>query len=161
MYIGKPNHNIDVADGYRKLATEDENAAELLMKNGQYRQAIYFYIQAMEKYIRAQVFKRVNANLKYFRDKNKNHSIESAVDFLIEVYGQDEFLRNQIKNQLKELVIKDLNFQQLHNDLRYPYYSLKYDSFTVCDYNLNDCKEIADRLSMLKTFLSELDKLNI
>lgn len=51
----------------------------------------------MEKYIRAKIFKLVNLNLEYFSDKNKSHSIQSAVELLVKIISPDKVIQQQIK----------------------------------------------------------------
>ena len=83
--LGKVKHRIDVSNEYEVLAKKDEEVSKLLFKNGEYKHAIYFCIQAMEKYIRSKIFSIVNPNLEYFRKRNQNHSVEDAIEFLLEI----------------------------------------------------------------------------
>ena len=56
-YIGRLEHRLsDVAAEYLALAQEDEKVGQLLISQGQYRHAIYFLVQAMEKYVRCTIF---------------------------------------------------------------------------------------------------------
>lgn len=131
MHIGKLRHRVNVAAEFLQLAREDERASEHLADNQQYRQACYFTIQAMEKFIRAKVFTLVNPNLEYFREKNRSHSLESAVDFLIEIVSDQEIVREQVSAQLKNHVLGNTRYNHLHNNLRYPTYFQRYDSYSV------------------------------
>lgn len=159
MYIGKINHNINVADEYERLAKKDEEVAVLLKYNREYRHSIYFFVQAMEKYIRSKIFTLVNPNIEYFRKRNQNHSLTNAVDFLIEIISTDINVQNQIKNQLNSYVFENINFQLLHNNLRYPFYSSKFDSYSSLEFNLNDCEIIEKKLAALKVYLQQLNRL--
>jgi hypothetical protein len=104
----------------------------------------------MEKYIRAKIFKFVNPNLEYFRKMNQNHSLTKAIDFLIEVLSNDNNLKNQIRNQLDQYVFEGINFQYLHNNLRYPFYSEQYNNYSIIEYDINDCVFIENKNERLK-----------
>jgi len=159
MYIGNARHNVNVSNEYEFLAKKDEEVAMFLKKNSEYRHSIYFFIQAMEKYIRAKIFTLVNPNLEYFRKKNQSHSLENAIEFLTEIVSADKNVQNQIKNQLNEFVLENINFSQLHNNLRYPFYSLKYDSYSAIDFEIKDCEVIEKKLNDLKIYLKHLNRL--
>lgn len=160
MYLGTVRHSVDVTDEYKLLAIKDEEVALLLKYNRQYRHSIYFFIQAMEKYIRSKIFSKVNANLEYFRNRNKSHSLGNAIEFLIEIVSSDDNVRNQVKKQLNDFVLENIRFQQLHNNLRYPFYSHKYDSYLVAEYSEEDCIFIEKKLEALKKYLVQIDKLS-
>ena len=72
--IGTINREVDISYEYYNLALEDEKVAILLKNKGEYRHSIYFFIQAMEKYIKSKIFTLVNPNLEYYINKNKHHS---------------------------------------------------------------------------------------
>ena len=129
--IGTIDRDVDVSYEYGRLAAADERVGNMLKNAGEYRHSIYFFIQAMEKYIRAKTFSIVNANLKYYRDQERHHSVEDAAAFLINVISPDDGIRNQIKKQLHYFVLGDVRFNHLHNDLRYPHYSERHQSFRV------------------------------
>lgn len=99
-YIGRLIKDEDVADTYRHLAEQDEEVAKKLYCMGEYRRAIYFYIQSMEKLIKAKIYTKVNPNIPYFRERNKDHSLDKAVDFLLEIIGTDDIVRNQAREQI-------------------------------------------------------------
>lgn len=159
MYIGKVHHNINVANEYKSLAEKDEHVAIFLKSNKEYRHSIYFFVQAMEKYIRSKIFTLVNPNLDYFRKKNQNHSLSNAIEFLIEIISADSTVQNQIKRQLNEYVFENINFQKLHNNLRYPFYNTKFNSYSSVEFTLNDCEIIQKKLNDLKTYLEQLNRL--
>lgn len=56
MHIGTFTHQVNLSDELKHLAISDEESANILADNSSYRQACYFIIQAMEKYIRAKIF---------------------------------------------------------------------------------------------------------
>ncbi|MFM7885932.1 MAG: hypothetical protein ACKPCM_04410 [Pseudanabaena sp.] len=64
--IGQINHNVNVSSEYNRLAREDERIGLILKNKGEYRHSIYFFIQAMEKYVRAKTFSIVDAKNPYF-----------------------------------------------------------------------------------------------
>ena len=117
--IGTINREVDISYEYYNLALEDEKVAILLKNKGEYRHSIYFFIQAMEKYIKSKIFTLVNPNLEYYINKNKHHSLDYSIEFLIEVISPDENIRNQVKLYFNKYVFKDLSFRNLHNNLRY------------------------------------------
>jgi len=104
----------------------------------------------MEKYIRSKIFTLVNPNLEYFRKKNQDHSIDNAVEFLVEIISSDKNIQEQIMNQLNEYIFQDIKFQQLHNNLRYPFYSSRYNSYSCIDFYQKDCEAIEKNLMILK-----------
>lgn len=108
MNIGKRNNIYNVAETYENLAIEDEEVAKKLKQNSEFRHSIYFYIQAMEKYIRSKIFTLVNPELEYYREKNKHHSIGNAIDFLIEIIRSDTQSQEQLKQQLNEYFVEDI-----------------------------------------------------
>ncbi|WP_105620097.1 HEPN domain-containing protein [Vallitalea okinawensis] len=157
--IGKIARDVDVNETYYRLAQDDEKAAEMLKFNRMYRQATYFYIQAMEKYIRAKIFTIVNPNIEYFRDKNRDHSLDKAIDFLLEIITTNENVRLQIRNQINTFVLGNVRYNQLHNNLRYPFYSKRYDNYSVLDIEEIDCLTIENNLQALKKYLRELGRM--
>ena len=158
MRIGKFRHKINVATEFDKLSKDDELAAEKLAESKHYRQACYFIIQAMEKCIRAKIFTIVNPNIEYFREKNRTHSFSSSVDFLIEIVSTDKLIQEQVIEQLRCHVLGDTQYRYLHNNLRYPSYFRKYDSYSTLDVDYNDYNTLKSRLLSLKEFLKDLHR---
>ncbi|BAY68060.1 hypothetical protein ACN23B_12250 [Anabaena sp. FACHB-709] len=156
--IGKLNHNVNVSQEYEKLAREDEKVGLLLQEQGEHRHSIYFLIQAMEKYVRAKIFTFVDAKNPYFRKRERTHSIEDALDFLIEVISGNTVIREQVKNQLREYVVGEIKFNWLHNNLRYPFYSERYNSYSSFEITSHDNDVIAQKLKALKAFLADIDR---
>lgn len=114
----------------------------------------------MEKYIRAKIFSLVRADVKYFRDENRNHSLDSAIDFLIKVISSDPIIQQQVSKQLAEYVLVDTKYNHLHNNLRYPAYFSKSDSYSMLDVSREDYQMLFNRLSSLKHFLNDINKLS-
>lgn len=157
--IGKLIKNVDVAETYKQLALHDEEVAKKLYYIGEYRHSIYFFIQSMEKLIKAKIYTLVNPNIPYFRDHNKDHSLDKSIDFLLEIISTDDNIRNQVREQIYKYVLKDIKYNQLHNDLRYPFYSSKYNNFCLLEFSAMDCLIIENNLNSLKTYLNQLDRL--
>lgn len=156
MQIGKFRHKVNVAVEFSKLSIEDENSAKILASNGQFRHACYLIIQAMEKSIRAKIFTLVNPNIEYFRNRNRTHSLDSAIEFLIEIVSADKVVQAQISDQLNVHVLGNTKYGHLHNNLRYPSYFNKYDSYSVLNVELNDFEVLKKRLDLLRRFLNDL-----
>lgn len=156
--LGQIKHDINVSDEYEFLAKRDEEVSQLLYKNGEYQHAIYFAIQAMEKYIRSKIFSLVNPNLEYFRNRNRSHSVEEAIEFLLEIITTDKVLRNTIREQLFVSILGNINYHHLHNNLRYPFYSHKFDSYSVITYMKEDYIFVENGLQKLKIYLVDLNR---
>ena len=158
MHIGCFRHQINVSAEYANTSKSDEAAAQALAQLGHYRQACYFLIQAIEKAIRSKIFTLVNPNLEYFREKNKSHSIESAVSFLIDIIATDEIIKAQVSKQIYEHVLGGTHYSRLHNNLRYPAYFKKYDSYSMLDLVEKDYDFLKQRLNNMRLFLSDIDR---
>ena len=113
----------------------------------------------MEKYIKSKIFTLVNQDLEYFRNKNKHHSLDNSVEFLIEVISADETIRNQAKDQFDKYVFKGLNSRNLHNNLRYPFYNERKKNYVVTSYSKQDCEYIEEMLETLKKYLEDLKRI--
>ena len=108
----------------------------------------------------AKIFSIVNPNLEYFRKKNQSHSLESAIQFLLEIISSsDPLIKKQIEQQLS-CVLGDTRYSQLHNNLRYPAYFTKYDSYSILEIKLKDYNILKERLNLLKDFLNDLHMIN-
>ena len=158
MHIGKFRHEIDVILELEKLSQEDELSASILAQNGHHRQACYLLTQAMEKAIRAKIFTFVNPNNEYFRNQNRTHSLEKVVNFLIELVSTDKTIKSQVLNQINKYVIGVTHYSYLHNNLRYPTYFEKYDSYSLLEISRSDFDLLQERLKALKAFLKDLHK---
>lgn len=156
--IGRLKHGVDVSYQYGRLAREDERVGLMLKERGEHRHSIYFLVQAMEKYVRSKIFSIVDATNPYFRERERNHSVEAALEFLVEVINGNNLVRDQIKKQLREYVLGDIKFNLLHNNLRYPFYSSHYNSFSHLEVNKSDNELIIQKLNALKSFLEGVDR---
>jgi len=151
--IGTHRHDVEVSFEYRRLAEEDEKVATLLFEQNQYRHAMYWIIQATEKYLRSKIFSIVDPKNQYFREKNRNHSVEDAAMFLAEVAPVDQQTRVHIKQQLHFFITQDVRFQALHNELRYPAYLERHGYFCSLSVGRADAQRLFDKLQWLKMFL--------
>ena len=84
----------------------------------------------------------------------------SAIDFLIKVVSSDPITQQQVSKQLTEYVLVNTKYNHLHNSLRYPAYFQKYDSYSMLDVGREDYQMLCNRLSLLKSFLNDIDKLS-
>ena len=156
-FLGKLNHNINVSEEFKSLSVSDEYAANILFVNGAYKQSSYYIIQAMEKLIRSKIFTLVDAKNEYFMDRNRTHSLEDAADFLIDILGTNEIVKKQVSNQLYKFVLGDTKYNYLHNNLRYPFYSKKFNSYSSLDFEKSDASILLGRLDSLKKFLKDIN----
>lgn len=146
-----------ISEEYQTLAIVDKESAIVLGNNGFYRQASYFFLQAMEKMIRAKIFTLIDSKNKYFRDKNRSHSLIDAIELLIEIVSRgDSIIAMQHKNNINQFVLGNLNYQQLHNNLRYPWFSEKYQSFNLLDIDKQSYLEIKNKHFSLEKYLKDL-----
>lgn len=156
MNLGKPRHGIDVSHELLKIANEDELAGDTLADAGLYRNATYFYIQSMEKRVRSRAFELIDPKNPHWRISNQHHDLYTSVSFLVQVLGMDTLIAKQVNDMINKYVIDDINFRVLHNSLRYPYFSEKFQSYSCVDYSENDCNEIRKKLAFLKNLLRDL-----
>jgi HEPN domain-containing protein len=159
-YIGRLEHRLsDVAAEYLALAQEDEKVGQLLIGQGQYRHAIYFLVQAMEKYVRCTIFGLVNPNTEYFRNRTRTHDLDELLDFLVEIACANTTVQGQVREQLRDFVLGGIRFGKLHNDLRYPSFSERYQSYSLLSVSRPDADITLERLQTLKRFLKDIHQL--
>ena len=165
MYLGKAiyiNNGIDIANIFFNISQEDEKTSEVLCEKGYYNQSVYFCIQSMEKYIKFFICKKVDISNKYFADKIREtrHSIDILIDFLIEIVaGNDNLLREQISNQIKNQILHGVKLSRLYNAVRYPFYNEYNKSYKFLKMSLTDCKEIHKMFESLKKMLQDLGRI--
>ncbi len=154
--IGKIERNINISNTYLKLSQEDESAASELAKLGKYRVACYLILQSMEKLIRSKIFSLINADNDFFRDENRNHSIESAFDMLINILSTDNIQKEQIRAQFASNVLLKTNSNHLHNNLRYPYFQKRKSHYVLLNVDASDYEILVSRLNVLKSFIKDI-----
>ncbi len=152
----------DMKDSYGTLKNRDMTAADLLERQGLYNQAIYMYIQGMEKEIKAYICGKVNAANPYFSQKLRDvgHSLDKSIDFLIELLaGNDESLKTQLAVQIKEGVFQDIYFAKLYNDCRYPNYNQYKEQYHILELGREDCERIRQISQRLTQYIRDFDRL--
>lgn len=153
----KITDSFNISQEYKELSLQDKASAQYLAQGGFYRQACYFLVQAIEKTIRAKIFTLVNPQHKYYRDINKNHSILDAVNLLIEIISRgDNYLKASHHENIKKHVLFELNYQQIHNNLRYPWYSERFNNYNTLDVKLIDYNNLLKILNSLENYLKDL-----
>ena len=149
---------IDAIMKYYNLAEDDENIGLLLIDKGKYRHGIYFLLQAMEKYLKANIYMIIDPCDYRVVSQNRNHSIDGAVKLLLDILSGDNLVKEQIKMQLKE-VLGNTNYHHLHNNLRYPSFNQKEKKYFILDVNEADANNIIKILGLLKEFLKDFHKI--
>jgi HEPN domain-containing protein len=158
--IGRYEYRLnDVAAEYQRLAQEDESVGKSLLAHGHYRHATYFLVQAMEKYVRSAIFGFVNPNTEYFRTRTRTHDLDRLLEFLVEVVSANPIVQQQVSQQLRDCVLGGIRFGQLHNELRYPSFSERHQSYAVLRITRRDAEIAMERLQTLKQFLRDVHRL--
>ena len=156
------NNGIDMANIFFNISQEDEKTSKILYEKGYYNQSVYFCIQSMEKYVKFFICKKVDISNKYFANKIREtgHSIDSSIDFLIEIIaGNDNLLREQISNQIKNQILHGVKLSRLYNAVRYPFYNEYNKSYKILKMSLIDCKEMYMMFEALKKMLQDLGRI--
>lgn len=148
----------DVADCYEKLAGADEACADILYQAGQYNQGAYFLLQAMEKYVKSRICRRIDVLNPYYADvlRQTGHSLEESVDLLVKIEARgDAAMEEHISRQIKEGVLQNIYMPRLYNAVRYPFYrSHHYSLLTLEKQDYDDIKQM---FSLLKIFIRQLE----
>ena len=73
---------MDMKLEYTSLSRQNEKAAILLQRQGLYSEAVYMYIQAMEKKIKGDICGKIDASNPYFSQKLRDvgHSLDMSID---------------------------------------------------------------------------------
>lgn len=154
--------NMEVAENYLQTAKADEKAASILAHQRLYNQSAYFYIQAMEKYIKNHIAKKINVLNKFFAEeirKTMGHSLNKSLELLLKVYtGDNKILFEQMNRQLQQNVLRNVNFRILNNSLRYPIFDENHDDYTVIKLSKYDCDTLKQILDTLKNYLNDLNR---
>ena len=156
------NDSFGTAEKYLEIAQADETAAVTLRKNQLFNQSGYFFIQAMEKYVKYCIAKKINVTNPHFADelrKTMGHSLDESLNLLFKICtGNNEALFNQLNAQLKNHVFHEINFSLLHNKVRYPIYSPKFQNYSFLELNASDCEILQDMLTLLKKYLNDISR---
>lgn len=150
----------EIADKYQEYAVNDEKSADILLANGFYNQSAYYYIQSMEKLIKAAISVKVDVTQIYYATKLKaiGHSLDLAIDFYLELicFGKEAVLAQQLEYQLKTIVFKNIRFGRLHNSIRYPIYNERWNSYGVLQISKEECEELKHMLIVLKKYIKQI-----
>lgn len=152
------NNGIDMSGEYLKIAQDDEKAARLLYQQNLYNQAVYFYIQSMEKYIKSAICRKIDVTNDYYANKLRvlGHSLDDAIDFFIEIVsGNNEILKMQITEQLKNSVLRGIRFSTIYNAVRYPFY--KSHNYKLTEMSENDCEQMREICNLLKNYIDSVN----
>ena len=156
-------NNSDISELYFEIAKQDEIAANNLVKCGLFNQAGYFYIQAMEKYIKSRISLWINVMNPFLADemsKTIGHSLDESLSLLIKVFaGNNELLALQMNQQIFSGILKEIRFEYLHNSLRYPIYIKRYGDYISISLKKSDCEKLHETLQRLKTYLDGLNRM--
>lgn len=149
-------------DEYFLLAERNKKSAVLLEEQGFYNEAIYMYIQSMEKQIKGYICGKINSSNPYFSKKLRDigHSLDLSIDFLIEILaGNNNVLKEQLTLQLKKNVFQDINFSIIYNSCRYPSYNFHKQNYSILYLDKKDCQKVASVCEKLNDFISDFDRL--
>lgn len=156
-------NNLEIAESYFSTAKNDEKAAIVLENQKFYNQSAYFFIQAMEKYVKHHIATKIDVLNPYFADeigKTMGHSLNKSLELLVKIYsGENKVLFEQMSQQIQRHVLKDLNFRFLNSSLRYPVFNQKHKNYTLYTLNRSDCEELKKILETLKNYLNDLSRL--
>ena len=166
-FIGKQRRIGTFAEAFRSLCVEDERAAETLQREGCYRQAVYFYIQTMEKLTRFAIFSEVAPGVldksgTTYRERTLTHNLDELLTVLLEVYKEtinDSRVSEQIEKQLSVHVLQGVRFGALHNDVRYPRYMDQKRPCLLLELTEKDSATLAETLARLKLFVEGFQQL--
>ena len=88
------------------------------------------------------------------------HSLDESLNLLFKICtgNDDESLFNQLNAQLKNQVFRDTNFSLLHNKVRYPIFSPKYQNYSYLELSARDCAELQNMLTLLKKYLEDISR---
>ena len=161
MYLGNRKFlkdSLEVAHEYLKTAMQDEKSAVILESRELYNQAAYFYVQAMEKQIKAQIAQIVDVTNAYYKEMIKK-TIGHSLDKSIEIYGKgNAMVEDRLREQMLTKVLKDIKFSALHNKTRYPDFDENKKKYAVIEMGKIDCVELAKMLKALKQYLTDLER---
>jgi len=129
------------------------------MGQREYRHATYFAVQAMEKYVRSEIFKRVNAMNEYYQARTRTHDLDVLLIFLVEIASADETAQAAVRSQLHEHVLENARFGELHNDLRYPMFRRRRNDYGVLVIDADAAAFVLAKLDALKGFMAAMHRL--
>ena len=163
-YIGKLKYfeGLDLATEYTNMAENDFLSAKFLENRAVYNQAAYFYMQYMEKKIKASISRIINPTLPYYANKLREigHSLDKSIHFLIEILsGNDISLKLQLEHQILNVIFENIMFGHLYNQCRYPSYHENHRNYSMIEITAKDCERIRVIAKKLDKFLEDFHKL--
>jgi hypothetical protein len=165
MYLGNRKFlkdSLEVAHEYLKTAMQDEKSAVILESRELYNQAAYFYVQAMEKQIKAKIAQIVDVTNAYYKEmikKTIGHSLDKSIEILVQIYGKgNTMVEERLREQLLIKVLKDIKFSALNNKTRYPDFDENKKKYALIEMGKIDCVELAKMLKGLKQYLKDLER---
>lgn len=164
VFVGNRKYidTIEMKAEYLSLRDNNLAAAKLLESQGLYNEAIYMYIQTMEKEIKGYICGKVNSANPYFSQKLREvgHSLDKSIDFLIELLsGNNDILKKQLTEQIKIGVFQNINFSKLYNDCRYPSYNTYKEQYFILCLDKEDCQRISKISQKLTRFIQDFDRI--
>ena len=148
----------NMSEYYLTKSVEDSKAADILYDKGFISQALYLQCQSVEKKIKSELYKKINPLNRHYHKLSDTHSLKDLMEFLLEITVTDENQKEQMKNQIKDMLRK-MNYSRLNNRLRYPVYDKNYEQYIESCYDRNDYKEIVkNRFEPLKRYVESLFK---
>ncbi len=157
----KLDSSIDVASCYNEISCKNYKAATLLLDNELYNEASYLFIQSMEKEVKYKICNIIDSTNPYFGEELSKigHSLEKSIDFLIKILCKGNvILEEQMKNQIVFGILKNMRFEFLNNDLRYPNYYDKYKQYSMLGFTREDCQQIQLMANTLSKYLKDLNR---
>jgi HEPN domain-containing protein len=154
--IVRPIADAAVGSEYKRLADEDEAAARLLFENKMWRQASYFSIQAIEKYLRYQIFSVVSARHECLREMATTHNLDELIAFLMQIVVTNDRSRQQAIEVLSNQVLGGHRFGNLHNNARYPF--ARGSDHGMLEFQEQDARYLLERLNELKQCLRTITR---
>jgi hypothetical protein len=149
----------NVARTYRRLAEEDERAGLRLQEVGMLRPAMTHFCQAIEKYTRYVLCTKVDPTSPAYRERSRHHADDGFLQELLDWLPAEEPVRTELLAMLQEHVLGHIRFHHLHNDLRYPAFSVKAEAYTLLEVTEQDARQLYRRLCLVKKFLHDYERL--
>lgn len=149
----------DVGDVFLALSREDEACAGALCEMGRYNQAVYFLIQAVEKYIKHRICRRINVTNPYYAEllRKTGHSLEQSLTLLIQVEANgDETMEEHMSRQIQEQVLQNVRFSSIYNAVRYPFYHHARKTYAMMQMSRKDYDDVQAMFALLRKYLQEL-----
>lgn len=166
-FVGSVQRVDDAAQAYLALSQDDEQAAKSLQAAARYRQAVYFYIQAMEKLARSAILaeaaprQRDDSGLSV-AERLRTHNLDELLAMLLEIYQKvigDDRISAQIQQQMADFVLGGVHFGHLHNDVRYLRFMDQTDCHLLLLLTNKDADAVSQKLNRLRSFIDGFQRI--